>query len=257
MDKKAFLQIFKDSDEYMISNLWNDIELAEEIEVPIFTKEFYPPNIWSFLEKNNINGLKFICKGLNSYSEKKLIMIAPKDYDVSFMEFPLVYFKINGENKFRELLHKDFLGTIMSLGIKREIMGDLIVKNNICFGVIIDEKYGIINKEITKIGNVPVKIEEILQNEIPESEFKIENHLLSSLRIDSFVSAVTGLSRQKSVEEIEKGNVLLNYNLEKNKSTEIKEGDILTIKKYGKFKFYEIKGESKKNKIRINVKKFV
>lgn len=257
MDKKAFLQIFKDSDEYMISNLWNDIELAEEIEVPIFTKEFYPPNIWSFLEKNNINGLKFICKGLNSYSEKKLVMIAPKDYDVSFMEFPLVYFKINGENKFRELLHKDFLGTIMSLGIKREIMGDLIVKNNICFGVIIDEKYGIINKEITKIGNVPVKIEEILQNEIPESEFKIENHLLSSLRIDSFVSAVTGLSRQKSVEEIEKGNVLLNYNLEKNKSTEIKEGDILTIKKYGKFKFYEIKGESKKNKIRINVKKFV
>lgn len=257
MDKKAFLQIFKDSDEYMISNLWNDIELAEEIEVPIFTKEFYPPNIWSFLEKNNISGLKFICKGLNSYSEKKLIMIAPKDYDVPFMEFPLVYFKINGENKFRELLHKDFLGTIMSLGIKREIMGDLIVKNNICFGVIIDEKYGIINKEITKIGNVPVKIEEILQNEIPESEFKIENHLLSSLRIDSFVSAVTGLSRQKSVEEIEKGNVLLNYNLEKNKSTEIKEGDILTIKKYGKFKFYEIKGESKKNKIRINVKKFV
>ena len=257
MDKKAFLQIFKDSDEYIISNLWNDIELAEEIEVPIFTKEFYPPNIWSFLEKNNINGLKFICKGLNSYSEKKLVMIAPKDYDVSFMEFPLVYFKINGENKFRELLHKDFLGTIMSLGIKREIMGDLIVKNNICFGVIIDEKYGIINKEITKIGNVPVKIEEILQNEIPESEFKIENHLLSSLRIDSFVSAVTGLSRQKSVEEIEKGNVLLNYNLEKNKSTEIKEGDILTIKKYGKFKFYEIKGESKKNKIRINVKKFV
>lgn len=257
MDKKAFLQIFKDSDEYMISNLWNDIELAEEIEVPIFTKEFYPPNIWSFLEKNNINGLKFICKGLNSYSEKKLIMIAPKDYDVSFMEFPLVYFKINGENKFRELLHKDFLGTIMSLGIKREIMGDLIVKNNICFGVIIDEKYGIINKEITKIGNVPVKIEEILQNEIPESEFKTENYLLSSLRIDSFVSAVTGLSRQKSVEEIEKGNVLLNYNLEKNKSTEIKEGDILTIKKYGKFKFCEIKGESKKNKIRINVKKFV
>ena len=257
MDKKAFLQIFKDSDEYIISNLWNDIELAEEIEVPIFTKEFYPPNIWSFLEKNNINGLKFICKGLNSYSEKKLVMIAPKDYDVSFMEFPLVYFKINGENKFRELLHKDFLGTIMSLGIKREIMGDLIVKNNICFGVIIDEKYGIINKEITKIGNVPVKIEEILQNEIPESEFKIENHLLSSLRIDSFVSAVTGLSRQKSVEEIEKGNVLLNYNLEKNKSTEIKEGYILTIKKYGKFKFYEIKGESKKNKIRINVKKFV
>ena len=129
MDKKGFLKIFKESDEYIISSLWNDIELCEEIEIPVFTKEFYPPAIWSYLEKNNINGLKFICRGLNSESEKKMIMIAPKDYDISFMEFPLTYFKIDGENKFRELLHKDFLGTIMSLGIKREIMGDLIVKN--------------------------------------------------------------------------------------------------------------------------------
>ena len=184
-------------------------------------------------------------------------MIAPKDYDISFMEFPLTYFKIDGENKFRELLHKDFLGTIMSLGIKREIMGDLIVKNNICFGVIADEKYDIISKEINKIGNVPVKFEKVLCEEVSESEFKTESFLLSSLRLDSFVSAATGLSRQKSVEEIEKGNVLLNYNLEKDKSAEIKEGDILTIKKYGKFKFLNIKGESRKNKIRIDVKKFV
>ena len=59
------------------------------------------------------------------------------------------------------------------------------------------------------------------------------------------------------MEEIEKGNVLLNYNLEKDKSAEIKEGDILTVKKYGKFKFLNIKGESRKNKIRIDVKKFI
>ncbi len=257
MDKKSFLKFFKDSDEYMLSSLWNDIELAEETEVPIFTKEFYPPAIWSFLEKNNINGLKFICKGLNSDSEKKMIMISPKDYDVSYFDFPVVYFKIDGQNKFRELFHKDFLGTIMSLGIKREIMGDLIVKNSICFGIITEEKYGIINQEIKKIGNVPVKFQEIFKEDVPESEFKSEILLVSSLRIDSFVSAVTGLSRQKSVEEIEKGNVLLNYNIQKDKSTEIKEGDILTVKKIGKFKFQEIKGESRKNKIRINVKKFI
>ena len=85
MDKKGFLKIFKESDEYIISSLWNDIELCEEIEIPVFTKEFYPPAIWSYLEKNNINGLKFICMGLNSESEKKMIMIAPKDYDISFM----------------------------------------------------------------------------------------------------------------------------------------------------------------------------
>lgn len=257
MDKKSFLKFFKDSDEYMLTSLWNDIELVLAIDSPIFTKEFYPPIIWSYLEKNNINGLKFIAKGLNQDSEKKIIMIAPKDYDTSIFTFPLVYFKIDGENKFRELLHKDFLGTIMSLGIKREIMGDLIVKNNICFGVITEEKYGIINEDITKIGNVPVKFYKVTEEDIPKTSFSEENLLLSSLRLDSFVSGVTNLSRQKSVDEIESGNVLLNYNVEKDKSREIKEGDIITIKKVGKFRFCDIKGESKKNKIRINVKKFI
>lgn len=257
MDKKSFLKLFKDTDEYMLSSLWNDIELAAEIEIPVFTKEFYPPIIWSYLEKNIINGLKFICRGLNGESEKRNIIIAPKDYDVSEIEFPVVYFKINGENKFKELFHKDFLGTIMSLGIRREFLGDLIVKNSICFGIIIDEKYGIINQEIKKIGNVPVRIEEISKEEVPDNEFKEETMLISSMRLDNFVSAVTGLSRQKSTDEIEKGNVLLNYNMQKDKSAEIKEGDILTVKKFGKFKFSEIKGESRKNKIRINIKKFI
>ena len=256
MNKKEFLNLFKEYDEYMLSNLWNDIELCENIEMPIFTKEFYPPLIWGKLENRDINGLKFLAKGLNENSEKKLIMIYPKNYDLSYMEFPFIYFKINGKNKFKELYHKDFLGTIMNLGIKREIMGDLIVKDNICFGVILDEKYGII-KEIERVGNVSVRFEEIDQKEVPKGEFKEQIFLISSLRLDSFISAITGLSRQKSVDEITGGNILLNYTLIKDKNFQIKEGDIFTIKKIGKFKFENIIGESKKNKLRINVKKFI
>lgn len=257
MDKKSFLKLFKDNDEYMISSLWEDMELVLDIEVPVFTKEFYPPAVWSSLENININGLKFICKGLNDEAEKRIIMISPKDYDTEYMEFPLVYFKIDGENRFRELQHKDFLGTIMSLGIKREVMGDLIVKNSICFGVISEEKYGIINNNIEKIGNVPVKIEKISGADVPQSSFKEEMFLVSSLRFDNLVSAAAGISRQKAVDEIDKGNVMLNYIVNREKSTEIKEGDTLTIKKTGKFRFEKIAGESRKNKIRIKVKRFV
>lgn len=257
MDKKAFLKLFKENDEYMMSSLWEDMELVCDIEVPVFTKEFYPPNVWSVLEKTNINGLKFICKGLNSEAEKRIIMISPKDYDIEYMEFPFVYFKIDGENRFRELLHKDFLGTIMSLGIKREVMGDLIVKNSICFGVISEEKYDIINNNIEKIGTVPIKIEKVSEEDIPDSSFKEEIFLVSSLRLDSLVSSVCGISRQKAVDEIDKGNVMFNYNVNRDKSTEIREGDTLTIKKVGKFRFEKIAGESRKNKIRIKVKRFI
>lgn len=257
MDKKNFIKLFKDYDEYMVSSLWNDIELAEKLEMPIFTGEFYPPLIWDTLEKQNINGLSFAAKGLNETAEKRVIMIYPKDYDISYMEFPITYFQIDGQNKFRELFHKDFLGTIMSLGVKREIMGDLIVKNSLCFGVILGEKYDIIEEGITKIGNVPVKLKIVDEKQIPEGEFEDKKFLISSLRLDGLISGITGLSRQKSVDEILKGNILLNYKTIRDKSTEVKEGDIFTIKKIGKFKFDSVEGNSRKNKIRINVKKFI
>lgn len=257
MDKKMFFKLFKDCDEYILSSLWEDILLAIDIEVPIFTKEFFPPSIWNTLENLSINGIKFLTKGLNEESEKRVVLIYPKDYDISYLDFPVCYFKIDGKNKFKELYHKDFLGTIMSTGLRREFLGDLIVKNSVCFGVIMEEKYGIIEEKMEKIGNTPVKIEKISEEDIPKGEFKEEKYLVASLRIDNLISAVSGLSRQKSVEEIEKGNVLLNYNIQRDKSREIKEGDILTIKKIGKFRFEQVIGESKKNKLRISIKRFI
>lgn len=257
MTKTDFFKLFTNCDNYMLSNLWNTIELVEMIETPIFTKEFYPPIIWNTLENLNINGNSFIASGLNETSEKKILMVYPRDYDISEIKFPSVYFKIDGKNKFKELFHKDFLGTIMSLGLKREVLGDLIVENSICYGVTTDEIYDIIKENLDKVGNIPVEFIKITKEEVPEGKFEEKTFLLPSLRIDSLVSSVTGLSRQKSVDEITKGNVLLNYNAAKDKSVEIKEGDIFTIKKVGKFKFEAINGSSKKNKIRINVKKFI
>lgn len=256
MDKKEFLNLFRNYDEYILSNLWNFIELSEDIEFPVFTNEFYPPLIWSKLEKLKINGIKFLSKGLTEDSEKKIIMCYPENYKLLKVKFPIIYFKIDARNKFAELHHKDFLGTMMSIGIKREIMGDLVVKNNICFAVILDEKYDII-KKIEKIKNISVVFEKIEAKEVPKIEFKSEFFLIASVRIDNFVSSITGLSRQKSVDEITKGNILINYNIIKEKSKEIKEGDIITIKKIGKFKFDKINGQNKKNKIRIVVKRFV
>ena len=71
MDKKGFLKIFKESDEYIISSLWNDIELCEEIEIPVFTKEFYPPAIWSYLEKNNIASIDWNALNADAEGRKK------------------------------------------------------------------------------------------------------------------------------------------------------------------------------------------
>lgn len=256
MDKVGFLNLFKSDDENMIVKLWEDIELAESIDYFIETDIFYPPNIWNTLSKININGMRFLMCGLTTVSEKKNIIIIPPNYKGDMPEPRLVFFKIDGSNRFKNLEHKDFLGTIMSLGIKREILGDIIVKDSVAFGVITEEKFEII-EGIQKVSNIPVKIFKVSKDEVSQSEF--ENFLITipSKRLDSIVGEISKSSRQKASSLIEEGNVLVNYNVQKSKSFEIKNGDVITIKRVGKFIFENTLGENKKGKLKVLLKKFI
>ena len=144
----------------------------------------------------------------------------------------------------------------MSLGIKREILGDLIVKNGVCYGIINEELFDFLVDNLKEIGKTPVKIEEIKFQEIPESEFIDIVESVASMRFDVIVSALGNFSRNDGSEKIEAGEVLLNYGMEKEKSRVIKEKDIISIRKKGKFIIESILGETKKGKTRILAKKF-
>lgn len=255
MDRKKLQSLFSEIDSTLIGSFCDDIELCQQIDYPVYTKYFYPPQFCSRL--NSINeGVDFETIGLNDSCEKRMIGIIPKDFDREFLEFPVKYFKIINSSKFKELEHKHFLGTIMSLGIKREILGDLIVKNGVCYGIINEELFDFLVDNLKEIGKTPVKIEEIKFQEIPESEFIDIVESVASMRFDVIVSALGNFSRNDGSEKIEAGEVLLNYGVEKEKSRVIKEKDIISIRKKGKFIIESILGETKKGKTRILAKKF-
>lgn len=255
MDRKKLQSLFSEIDSTLIGNFCDDIELCQQIDYPIYTKYFYPPQFWSRLD-NIKEGVEFTTIGLNDSCEKRMIGIIPKEFDRSFLEFPVKYFKIINSSKFKELEHKHFLGTIMSLGIKREILGDLIVKNGVCYGIINEELFDFLVDNLKEIGKTPVKIEEIGYQEIPESEFIDIVESVASMRFDVIVSALGNFSRNDGSEKIEAGEVLLNYGVEKEKSRIVKEKDIISIRKKGKFIIESILGETKKGKTRILAKKF-
>lgn len=258
MDRKKFVNSFPGNDEFLLASLRDDIELCEEIDYAVYTKFFYPPQIWSKLLKENfIPHITFKAVGLNESSERKLIAIFPQDFEEDDLIFPIKYFKILGNNRFKELLHKDFLGTIMSLGIKREFLGDIVVKDGDCYGMIEENLFSLLSENITTVGNIPVKIMEIERDEIPHGSFEEMVESVSSLRLDALVGSLAKGSRNSAVELLEEGLVTLNYNLERDKSKSVRPGDIISIRKKGKFIFEEILGESKKGKTRILIRKFI
>lgn len=234
----------------------NFVELCEKIDSVVYSNTFYPISDLKNLNTQYKN-IQFLFKSLNEESEKKLIAFFPKDYPREYINFPVKFFKILKKSKFISLEHKHYLGTILNLGIKREVMGDLLVKDDICYGIIIDSMFEFLQNNLTKIANSPVEIIEIDEFEIPASEFKELNIIVSSVRLDAVVAELTNLSRNSAVEYIDLGNVQVNYEIEREKDTKLNVGDVLIIRKYGKFILQEDKGFNKKNKIKLLIKKYV
>lgn len=248
--------MFPEIDEFLLGAICDDIELCEEIDYPVYSRYFYPPQVCKKISELSIGNVEFFLCGLNENCEKNMIAVVPKGYPQEELYFPLKYFKITNKSKFKELEHKHYLGTIMSLGIKRELMGDLIVEEESCYGVVNEEIFEFLLDNLKEVGRNPVILEEVKKESVPELKFKELVDSISSVRLDNIVSVMINNSRSKGLELIENGDVSVNYTVEKEKNKSLKEGDIVTIRKKGKFIFERILGENKKGKVRVLIKQF-
>lgn len=188
----------------------------------------------------------------NEYSEKEILKNYNEFVDVIRITLPK---SIQGKYE-----HRDYLGSIIKLGMKREKTGDIICDTE---GADI-----IVQKEITKylIDNLPfltrfskAKFEKISINnlrrvEIRKKELKI---ISSSLRIDNIISELLGISRTNANELIQQKRVFINYQNELKNSKLIKEKDVIVIRGKGKFEFDKLEGNTKKNRFILVFSKYV
>lgn len=237
-----------------LEKIENYIKLAEKMNTIIYSNQFFPV---SQLNNLKYSGIKFSFKGLNEGCEKKLLAVYSEYFTEDYLHFPVKYFKIIKKSKFISLEHKHYLGNILGLGIKREILGDLIVKNDKCYGIILENMFDFLKENLFRINSSPVEIIEIDEREVPQNEFKDLNITLSSLRLDSLVSELANLSRALSVNYIDLGNVQVNYEIQRGKSCKVSVGDTVIIKKYGKFRIEEENGLTKKDKVKLIVRKYI
>ncbi|WP_366914649.1 YlmH/Sll1252 family protein [Clostridium sp.] len=175
-------------------------------------------------------------------------------YDVPF---PIIILKIENKSSFSTLKHKDYLGAIMSLGIERNKLGDLILIENSCYLPVTEDISNYIILNLNKIGRSPVEIKVIEDlHKVPSLQFEEIIINVKSLRIDSVVAKLINASRSIGVQFIDNGKVLLNYVKSKDKSQEIKFDDRITIRGTGKFIIGNLIGDTKSGKHKILVKKY-
>ena len=158
-----------------------------------------------------------------------------------------------------DLRHQDILGTLYSLNISDEMFGDVVIWNNRYFIIILSSIDNYIKSNLMSIRNSKVDLIErdpyYLRNYKQEYEECII--IVPSIRVDVIVSKIINSSRNNALEKIKNGDIYLNYELLTKPTYMLKENDIFSIRKYGKYKFLGEINKTKKGSLVIKYLKYV
>lgn len=164
-----------------------------------------------------------------------------------------------GTGGYLELDHGDYMGAILGLGIKRDVIGDIHVHEDGCHCLVAEEIADFLNIHLRQVHRVSVLTEVLPLDQLKTSDVKLEEmqFTVASLRLDGVASDVYRISRTKIIDPIRAGKCRVNWKTEENPAKTLKEGDVVSLKGLGRFKVLEIDGLTKKGRLRLKVGKFV
>lgn len=202
---------------------------------------------------NTYDTIRFSLIG-NEDSESKAILIYPEYMDEVNPADYVSLVKI--DKKDYEIAHKDVLGSLLSLGIKREKLGDIIINDEAIYFYIRNEILDYVLLNLEKIKNYGVELE-VIDLETPISrDLEYDEKLITcaSARLDLVLANVYNLSRSDAKNAIEAGLVKLNYKVTYKISEMLEVGDMVSMRRRGRFIVGDYLGLSKKDKLKLIIK---
>lgn len=184
--------------------------------------------------------------------ERKRAIIAPSYFEPTEDDFEEVLIQINYPEKFVSIQHQHVLGTLMSLGIEREQVGDILVGDTIQF-VLTKQLESYIMMELTKIKGATVKLDSIPFKDMIQSKenWNIHHSTVSALRLDVVLKEMIRKSRSIAKQLIEKKRVKVNHTLIDSPDFQLQNNDLLSIQGFGRAQIVDIGGKTKKEKVHI------
>lgn len=149
--------------------------------------------------------------------------------------------------------HRDYMGSVLGLGIRREWLGDIRLVEKDAYVFCQPSVAPLLLQELTHVGRCGVKTEEIPLEEVPVPERKVKrlSFTVKSMRLDAVAGEMFSLSRTSAAEAIRLGAVTLNYSVCDKTDAPVKEGDILSMRGHGKGSILEIGGLSRRERLFI------
>ncbi|MCI2841857.1 RNA-binding protein [Staphylococcus hominis] len=245
-------QHFRNEEQPLIDQLLDKFEQVNQQYAPVLTS-FLDPRGQYILEVivGSFEDMKVSYFGGQS-AERKRAIIAPSYFEPTEGDFEEVLIQINYPEKFVSIQHQHVLGTLMSLGIEREQVGDILVGDTIQF-VLTKQLESYIMMELTKIKGATVKLDSIPFKDMIQSKenWNIHHSTVSALRLDVVLKEMIRKSRSIAKQLIEKKRVKVNHTLIDSPDFQLQNNDLLSIQGFGRARIIDIGGKTKKEKVHI------
>lgn len=209
--------------------------------------------------KNREPSLAVSFFGAYDDAERKIAVYSPDFMQLTEEDFISV---VGFKNQFNDIKHSDCLGRILSLGINRDHIGDIIVGDEIFFVIkksienFLISEFRDIRRHSIELKKYELSYFRDFMDKMEENKiFKEKIILIPSLRADAILSKLFNISRQKAQEKISKGELKINHRVEERASTEIKLPALISLRGYGRVQIEEEIGLTQKGKIRIRIRK--
>lgn len=166
---------------------------------------------------------------------------------------------VEWDARYYQMSHRDVLGGLMALGIKRGVVGDILMISGGCQLIADSSIAPFLLNELSRIGAANVKTKSIEMSELqlrPETVKEIRA-TVASLRLDSIAAAGFGVSRTHMSEEIESEKIKVNWKSSKNSAQSVKAGDIISFRGRGRIEVVEITGQTKKGRTGVLLKRYM
>lgn len=207
--------------------------------------------------RNILSKLQSSYEFYGGYEDAQRVMLGCFPDWAENVEFPIT--AVTAEFRKADVLtHRDVLGSLMALGLKRETVGDILIEEGRAIVFLCSENADYVISQISKIGKVGVTLEKGFVYPLPKAGEMIEQSVtVASERLDCVVSALIGVSRNKALEKIEQSLVTVNSIVTEKATARVTDGDIISVRSKGKFIIVSIQDRTKKDRLILKYKKYV
>lgn len=261
MDRQALLKSIPEGEERLLfAKALDRAMVAAKRRQPAFTDFMDRAKCMRFAERLRAErSVQIVLFGGTADCERQMMGFFPEGEEPEGAAFPIRCIRIRRKNKKfgqSDLTHRDYLGSLLGLGIDRAKLGDILVTEDMALCFAAEEIVPYLCGFLEQVSKTAVVAEEIDQAaELPTRQTETKRITVASLRLDAVAAEVFHLARGKAQTLIGAEKAAVNWNVVTNPSRPLAEGDLVSLRGFGRFRVGTIGGKTKKDRIALEIER--